>query len=528
MFKLLFDAVTRELALIGRIIRAFFTRMFSNIRVYFRRVTSLVGQFFGIVPAMLSSLAVSGKKPSKRGDYIETKRLFIAKSWLVFIAAAIVVLACVGWFVARPLLISKFFTADFYRYDEKVTDYSGKVKLYYDKEKDMLYFTGRLSGGMAEGEGVASASDGSVIYSGEYKKGLYDGEGQLYENGILVYSGAFVEGVQNGSGTEYKDGVMVYKGGFEDGVRCGSGAEYSADGELSFRGAYEDGKRSGYGTEYYAGGTICYIGNYAAGERSGEGILYDVDGSMLYSGSFAASEYNGNGVLFSGKLRYEGSFSAGEAVGIVNIYRGQTLYYSGELKGLLPDGQGTLYGSGGDMLFTGAFRGGIIDGAALIGMTAAKIRESFYDRGLSETDFDGGFAIVSRECDITMFCTYKTEESDTSVRYVCVGDISAVQSPLGTVISAGSVPDSLEALIPVIAASNYYGDIEAGNGYVRLLWSLEPEGDAIAVEWCVSDMSPEAVAAMAGSTSSDTESAEAAEIRLSQLLDALGLGGDAS
>ena len=117
-----------------RTFRAFFMRQFMGVRARISRVTSFSRQAALLIPKAMSSLAVAGQKPSSRKDFIETKRLFVAKSLLVMLAAGIVVLGLFAYFIAWPWLVSRFFTAQLYCQDTRLPTYSGRVAVYYDEE----------------------------------------------------------------------------------------------------------------------------------------------------------------------------------------------------------------------------------------------------------------------------------------------------------------------------------------------------------------------------------------------------------
>ena len=104
--------------------------------------------------------------------------------------------------------------------------------------------------GMPSGRGELKNSSGETIYTGGWKKGLYNGDGRLYnddgsysdgkftngqakgkitvydENGMINYSGTVLNNKPDGSGICYQNGVKVYDGQLSEGVRSGTGRLY--------------------------------------------------------------------------------------------------------------------------------------------------------------------------------------------------------------------------------------------------------------------------------------------------------------
>src|SRR5699024_8428763 len=121
------------------------------------------------------------KKPTSRGDYVETGRLFISKKFLLTIAVGIIVLALLAYFVAWPFILSHFFTAHFYVEDFRIDNWTGRVVVYSDEAKTI------------------------PLYEGSLEDGLLQGQGKEYdETGLLTYEGAFVDGQHEGKGTAYE------------------------------------------------------------------------------------------------------------------------------------------------------------------------------------------------------------------------------------------------------------------------------------------------------------------------------------
>ena len=116
-----------------RTIRAFFTRKLTGAWAGLRRVTNVSRQATKVATSAFEGAAAAIQKPTKREDYIETRRLFISKSFLIMLAIGVVLLGLLIYFVVWPFLLSRFFTARFYQGDEQLANWSGRVIVYYDE-----------------------------------------------------------------------------------------------------------------------------------------------------------------------------------------------------------------------------------------------------------------------------------------------------------------------------------------------------------------------------------------------------------
>ncbi len=379
-----------------RTFRAFFMRQFMGVRARISRVTSFSRQAALLIPKAMSSLAVAGQKPSSRKDFIETKRLFVAKSLLVMLAAGIVVLGLFAYFIAWPWLVSRFFTAQLYCQDTRLPTYSGRVAVYYDEEKTIPKLEGSLTEGLLQGEGTEYDESGRLLYQGSFVNGQREGNGSLYEAGILRYRGEFSGGLPNGQGISYyPSGGQEYAGTFSQGACEGEGTLYDEDGQARYK------------------------GQFSAGNFEGQGRLYQEDGELLYEGAFQEGAYAGEGKLRIGQgLQLVGEFENGAPLGEVSIYRDGKLNYQGEVADLLPNGQGTIYASDGTAIYTGPMAQGAPDFEALLGLSGEEIRTVFAQAKLKETAGETGFSIRNEALGVTLFCSYKTEENDPKVHDV--------------------------------------------------------------------------------------------------------------
>ena len=127
MLSYLLRQLTNSLGIFFRTIRAFFTRKLVGAQSYLRRITNFSRQATKVASASLQGAAAAVKKPTKREDYIETRRLFISKSFLILLAIGAVLLGLLIYFVIWPFLLRTFFTAHLWQGDEDLAEWSGRV-----------------------------------------------------------------------------------------------------------------------------------------------------------------------------------------------------------------------------------------------------------------------------------------------------------------------------------------------------------------------------------------------------------------
>jgi antitoxin component YwqK of YwqJK toxin-antitoxin module len=164
------------------------------------------------------------------------------------------------------------------------------------------------------GLGKDYSADGKLIYEGDFKNDLRDGNGVYYYNGYK-YIGQFKEGKEDGQGKLYTpDGVLTYEAEFKSDLPEGKGKQYTITGTLVYEGDFKAGKYNGEGIGYYSEGK--YIGQYANSKRNGHGKFYDKNGRLQYEGGYKDDKREGNGTLYNsnGTVKYEGWFENGETL----------------------------------------------------------------------------------------------------------------------------------------------------------------------------------------------------------------------
>ncbi len=392
----LLTQLLRSFGIFFRTIRAFFTRRLTGLWARLKRFTNFSRQATKVAADSLQSAATIAKKPTSRGDYVETGRLFISKKLLLTLVVGLIVLVLLIYFVAWPFILSHFLTAHFYVEDSRIATWTGRVVVYSDEEKTVPLYEGRLEEGLLQGEGKEYDEEGLVIYEGDFVDGLREGNGTAYEAGVLLYEGDFAAGVYEGQGILYEDGVLLY------------------------RGAFAGGMQSGEGTEYYENGKARYKGTFAEGLYEGEGVEYDTDGVKVYEGSFSEGLYDGEGSLYPAEnQRIDATFAAGEPDGAIQWYKSNKLYYDGEADGLTPSGFGTLYAENGQTAYVGQMAGGTVDGTWLVSLTAAEFRAALGESATTDYDnVNNGFVISAPAIGLSALCSYQIGDNEPAVHTV--------------------------------------------------------------------------------------------------------------
>ena len=146
-------------------------------------------------------------------------------------------------------------------------------------------YKGEFKNGFIHGQGVKQR-DGtcSYKYSGEFIKDLYHGLGTLSEDcpngrgGIKRnYTGEFKYGLFNGQGTEIWSNGVKYTGEFIDDLRHGRGELHGLD--YNYIGQFKEGNFEGEGEMTLLDGDK-YVGQFKDGEFNGYGAYTWLDGSQ--------------------------------------------------------------------------------------------------------------------------------------------------------------------------------------------------------------------------------------------------------
>lgn len=297
---------------------------------------------------------------SKREDYIKISQKLIAKKLILLVTVIVVFLVVAIKSFIYPWAEGVLWTPTITLNSKKFHEYSGEAKIV--DPKGSLIYEGEVKGGIANGEGVQYGAEGNLHYKGDFAEGEYSGKGELYEDGELVYKGDFGMSAFEGKGNLYdEEGTQIFIGDFQTGLKNGIGTEYISKDIIAYQGSFANGHREGSGVVFEKDGeTIKYQGDFLAGEYSGIGKLYK-DGKLLYFGDFFENRYNGIGQEFdlkTGKPIYEGEFLDNNRAGM-----------------------GELFNALGLLEYQGAFHDDDINMKSYL--------------GLSKEDIEGGFGLAT-------------------------------------------------------------------------------------------------------------------------------------
>ncbi len=201
--------------------------------------------------------------------------------------------------------------------------------------------------------------DGAV-YEGEFKDGLFHGEGKLtWPNGD-VYEGEFENGRKHGHGKETFANGDIHEGEYANGMAEGKGhINYTHGGE--YTGEFKGGMFHGEGKYIAYGGTI-YSGEFLQSRQEGNGkIIYKDRGT--YNGQIKNWKMHGQGTYTTrgGKTVYSGQFENDSLTGSGEIKHKNGSHYKGEVKDWVAHGKGELRTKNGEF-YKGEFRNNYYDG----------------------------------------------------------------------------------------------------------------------------------------------------------------------
>jgi len=419
LFAAIFKALGGAALVSFRLVRSNLMRLTTGVRSRAKRATRVSRGATKLVNNATKNLSQIGQRPTKREDFIETKHSYISKSFLLLVFLVLLCLAALAYFVVIPLAMRFFFTARIQKDNSKLADYTGKVIIFYDKEKDMPYTVGYLKDGKLEGNVKQYNEDGELIFEGTYSAGKRTGEGKEYENGMLIYEGSFQNGDYSGKGKQYEDSILVFSGTFEDGKRSGDDCcTYYSNGVPSYRGAFVRNEQTGEGASYYENGALQYVGSFSKGIWSGEGTFYNDEGKIVYVGAFSENLFNGDGSIYlSDGFRLDGSFTDGVQNGTVQISRSGVAYYMGSATNCEAHGQGNVYDRLGNLLYSGTMRGSTIDGSCLLGMTMDEVKAALGDSRYTETEKSDGILLETNELGLSVYFSYSWDDDSEPIAF---------------------------------------------------------------------------------------------------------------
>lgn len=207
-------------------------------------------------------------------------------------------------------------------------------------------YEGEVSRGLRHGRGVLLYADG-LLYEGHFWKGREHGHGVLMTGDrTIVYTGDWLEGSFNGRGTYYyasvnQDENERYEGDWKEGLRHGKGDYFYRNGCI-YRGDWREHKRHGRGLFTWPDGSR-YDGDWEGDLRHGRGFL-QLENGFSYDGQWHRNVMEGRGTCtFPSGQVYQGTFRNGLRDGRGSIQFAEGPVYEGRFKEDRLDGQGTLH-----------------------------------------------------------------------------------------------------------------------------------------------------------------------------------------
>jgi hypothetical protein len=184
-------------------------------------------------------------------------------------------------------------------------------------------------------------------YTGEWKKGEYNGQGTVVLIDGQKYVGTFKDGDREGYGIHTLPDGRNYVGAFKNDMFNGRGTYTYIDGS-KYVGEFKDGVRSGQGTLTSSDGTK-YEGEWKSDKPDGLGQLQLANGNK-YAGGFKDHKLNGQGTyIFADGRKFVGEFKDGAANGKVTATFPDGSKYVGQVKdfayygtGAITDGEGNV------------------------------------------------------------------------------------------------------------------------------------------------------------------------------------------
>ncbi len=224
------------------------------------------------------------------------------------------------------------------KYESKISDFSKKFinnfenpknEKYQKKEEDKINYVGNYNNKNIFSDNTNLACD---IYIGEFKKGVADGYGRLFQRNGQWYIGYFKNNKKDGEGEIHFSDGSFYIGNFKNDNLEGEGKYFFSDGSY-FSGNFKDNKIHGQGKMAWSDGRMfygtwennlihgkgthmwvnqnIYEGEYKNNVKSGKGIFYWND-KKYFEGDFLNNKINGKGFLNKESIILRGFWKFGK------------------------------------------------------------------------------------------------------------------------------------------------------------------------------------------------------------------------
>ena len=235
--------------------------------------------------------------------------------------------------------------------------------------EDGSKFVGRVEDGLLEGFGVYVKDDD--LYVGIFSESKPDGHLNWYKKGKLHYTGEWKGGIFQGEGTLYKEDGSVKKGTWQGGKLIQTYCKArTADG--FYEGYVLDGKPDGIGRMLYNDSSR-YEGGWSNGKWRGEGVYCTKTDTL--SGYFEEGNLNGTGICKTKDFLYDGDWFDNKPDGIGYAVASDSSFYSGGWADGKRNGYGDMRFSNGDF-YSGDWTDNLFDGIGTY--TYARNGDSYY------------------------------------------------------------------------------------------------------------------------------------------------------
>ena len=150
---------------------------------------------------------------------------------------------------------------------------------------DDNFFKGNMILGKKDGRGEYDYKQENMIYNGEYKNDLRQGQGKLSaKDGTYYYVGDWMNNQMEVNGILYSSKLGKYTGQFHKDYFEGKGNFVDME-KNEYQGMFHKGLKKGKGELKLNNGNV-YIGEFKNDKYNGKGVLKDSKGNILQEGEF--------------------------------------------------------------------------------------------------------------------------------------------------------------------------------------------------------------------------------------------------
>lgn len=162
--------------------------------------------------------------------------------------------------------------------------------------KDNTFYIGNLSESKRSGFGIRTFNGSHLIYAGEYKHDVKDGEGRLFsmKSNKWVFKGHYANDFRNGFGHLEKEDGGVYDGNYTNDKMHNHGIMKWSNGDI-YDGNFNVDKKEGMGKMIWANGDY-YEGQFFQNLMNGKG-RYTWKNGEFFEGDFKDGIFCGKGVM---------------------------------------------------------------------------------------------------------------------------------------------------------------------------------------------------------------------------------------